>query len=108
MDIKFELSSRQLAANIIIAVADLKCLKNHRFDKKETVYIKSEFTGKGEKEMVFINRYESFFFLVKIADINTPQGLEKMRLHGSRIFAQLKSLNQQEAHIDGIVSAPGA
>ncbi len=108
MEIKFELSAKHLKANIIIADAELKCLKNYKFDKKETAYIKSEITGKEAKDMVYINRYESFFYLIKLADMNTPQGLEKMRLQGSKIFAQLKGSNQTEVHIDGIVSAPAA
>ncbi len=108
MEIKFELATKHLSSNVIIADAELKCLKNYKFDKKETAFIKSELTGKGEKDLVFINRYESFFFLVKLADINTPGGLEKMRLLGHRIFGQLKSLHQNEVHIDGIVSAQAA
>jgi leucyl aminopeptidase len=108
MEIKFELASKHLSSNIIVADADLKCLKNYKFDKKETAFIKSEFGGKDGKDLVFINRYNSFYFLAKLADLNTPKGLEKMRLLGSRIFAQLKSLQQNEAHIDGIVSAQGA
>lgn len=108
MEIKFELSAKHLKANIIIADAELKCLKNYKFDKKETAYIKSEITGKEAKDMVYINRYESFFYLIKQADMSTPQGIEKMRLQGSKIFAQLKVSNQTEVHIDGIVSAPAA
>lgn len=108
MEIKFELATKHLTANVIIADADLKCLKNYKFDKKETNFIKSELSEKGGKDSVFINRYDSYFFLVKRADVATATGLEKMRLHGSRIFAQLKSLNQSEVHIDGIVSAPAA
>jgi leucyl aminopeptidase len=108
MEIKIELSSKHLAANIIVADSDLKCLKNYKFDKKETAYIKSEMSGKDGKDLIFINRYNSFYFLAKLADINTPQGLEKMRLLGSRIFSQLKSMKQTEAHIDGIVNAQAA
>lgn len=108
MEIKFELSAKPLKATIIIADAELKCLKNYTFDKNETAYIKAELTGKEPKEMVFINRYESFFFLVKLADLSTPQGVEKMRLHGNKIFGQLKSLNQTEAHVDGVAAAPAA
>ncbi len=108
MEIKFELATKRLSSNIIIADAELKCLKNYKFDKKETAFIKKEFSGKDAKEMVFINRYESFYYLVKLADINTPGGLEKMRLHGSRIYAQLKSFHQNEVHIDGVVSARAA
>jgi leucyl aminopeptidase len=108
MEIKFELASKHLSSNIIVTDADLKCLKNYKFDKKETAFIKSEFGGKDGKDLVFINRYNNFYFLAKLADLNTPKGLEKMRLLGSRIFAQLKSLQQNEAHIDGIVSAQGA
>lgn len=108
MEIKFELASKHLTANIIVADADLKCLKNYKFDKKETAFIKSEMTGKEGKDLVFINQYNSFYFLAKLADVNTAKGLEKMRLLGSRIFAQLKSLQQTEAHIDGIVSADAA
>lgn len=108
MHIKFELASKKLTANVIIADADLKCLKNYKFDKKETSYIKSEMGGKGGKDLVFINRYNSFYYLAKIADTSTPQGLEKMRLLGARIFAQLKTANQNEVHIDGVVSSAGA
>src|SRR5687768_3572222 len=108
MEIKIELSSKHLPANIIVADADLKCLKNYKFDKKETAFIKAEMNGKDGKDLVFINRYNSFYFLAKLADINTPQGLEKMRLLGSRIFAQLKSMKQPEVHIDGIVNAQAA
>ncbi len=108
MEIKFELASKHLTANIIIADTDLKCLKNYKFDKKETAFIKSEMTGKDGKDLVFINRYNTFYFLAKLADINTAKGLEKMRLLGSRIFAQLKSLQQTEVHVDGVVSSEGA
>jgi len=108
MEIKFELASKHLTANVIIADADLKCLKNYKFDKKETAFIKSEMSGKEGKDLVFINQYNSFYFLAKLADVNTAKGLEKMRLLGSRIFAQLKSLQQTEVHIDGIVSADAA
>ncbi len=108
MEIKFELSAKHLAANIIITDADLKCLKNYQFDKKETAFIKSELAGKDGKDMVFINQYDTFFFLIKLADMATPQGIEKMRLQGSKIFGQLKSMQLHEVHIDGIVSAPAA
>lgn len=108
MEIKFELTTKHLAANVIVADADLKCLKNYKFDKKETAYIKSEFSEKAGKDFVYINRYDSFFFLVKIADLTKASGIEKMRLHGSRIFGQLKSIHQTEVHIDGIVSAEAA
>lgn len=108
MEIKFELATRHLVSNIIIADAELKCLKNHKFDKKETSFIKSELSGKDAKDLVFINRYKTYYYLVKLTDINTPTGLEKMRLQGSKIFAQLKGQNQNEVHIDGIVSAPAA
>lgn len=108
MEIKFELATKHLTSNVIIADADLKCLKNYKFDKKEANFIKSELSEKGGKDFVFINRYDSYFFLVKMVDISTASGLEKMRLHGSRIFGQLKSLNQHEVHIDGIVSAQAA
>jgi len=108
MEIKFEISTKPLAATIIIADAELKCLKNYTFDKNETAYIKSELAGKEEKDLVFINRYTSFFYLVKMADISTPRGLEKMRLLGSRVYAMLKADKQTEVHIDGVVSSEAA
>lgn len=108
MEIKFELDTKRLVSNVIIADADLKCLKNHKFDKKETSFIRAEMLGKDGKDLVFVNRYKSCYYLVKMTDMNTPGGVEKMRLQGSKIYAQLKSQNQDEVHIDGIVSAPAA